>query len=83
MPPLDVSKSTGIMVLYEYSSLESAEHFRLLKIGKSHPKDQDNQSVTSLHFEIIHYPLKEAPPYETLSYTWGSPDLVGRVKLIN
>jgi hypothetical protein len=44
VPPLDVSTSVGNIVQHKYSSLESGDHIRLLKIQKSGLKDSDDKS---------------------------------------
>lgn len=50
---------------YTYQSLEPGRHFRLLSI-------RSNAADGSLQFQLVHHHLDDAPPYQTLSYTWGS-----------
>jgi hypothetical protein len=57
---------------YQYHSLESDAHIRLVCIA---PSSGDEPLSGSL----IHTSLDSHPTYDTLSYTWGSPDLCRKI----
>lgn len=56
---------------YQHSPLRHSRDFRLVRLKAKSSKSTE----ASIACEFFHYPLDEAPPYSTLSYTWGSPDL--------
>lgn len=49
---------------YKYDMLQEG-HIRLLKVSRRTP-------FSGLRCRIIHIPLLEAPPYEAVSYCWGT-----------
>lgn len=53
---------------YVYPSLPSPRHIRVLKL---HPAPSPDDSELSV--ELLSVPLDDAPPFEALSYAWGSP----------
>lgn len=67
---------------YKYSPLPEGRHFRLLQIVHR-ASDVDTAAVgaaaatsascSELSVDLEAFPLDEAPPYWTLSYTWGAP----------
>lgn len=55
---------------YQYSPLEHSREFRLVRLGAK-PCETSEPTLT---FEMFHHSIDEAPVFNTLSYTWGSPD---------
>ncbi|CAO2654492.1 Nn.00g112250.m01.CDS01 [Neocucurbitaria sp. VM-36] len=56
-------------LFYNYQKLETLASFRLLQIER--PPDDTNSPC---HYSLIQTTLDQAPPYETLSYVWGTTD---------
>lgn len=52
---------------YKYSPLKEGE-IRLLKLSQ-------RTIVSPVHCELVHVRLDEAPVFETISYTWGTPSI--------
>ncbi|KAK3725193.1 hypothetical protein LTR37_000704 [Vermiconidia calcicola] len=60
------------MAHYNYESLETAEHIRLIDVKDSR-YDRRNPSLSSEpHLTIVSFTLDCCPPFETVSYAWGS-----------
>ncbi|KAG8164155.1 hypothetical protein KVR01_006073 [Diaporthe batatas] len=53
---------------YVYPPLPSLRHIRVLKLYSAPSSDDPELSV-----ELLSVPLDDAPPFEALSYAWGSP----------
>ena len=65
-------------LFYNYQKLDTPSSFRLLQIER--PPDDTNAPC---HYSLIQTTLDQAPPYETLSYVWGTTDQSEMVTLRN
>ncbi|KAK3686969.1 hypothetical protein LTR37_019271 [Vermiconidia calcicola] len=60
------------MARYNYEPLETAEHIRLIEVKDSR-YDRCNPLLSSEpHLTIVSFTLDCCPPFETVSYAWGS-----------
>jgi len=60
---------TTTLPSYCYSALSATDsEIRLLQLGHT------NGDFTKLSFELLIFPLIDAPSYHALSYTWGPPE---------
>lgn len=57
---------------YNYKPLLSKGDFRLLSISKSGDDEQ-------LYFQITRQRMEDCPPYEAVSYTWGSTERTEKI----
>ncbi|KAI0401703.1 heterokaryon incompatibility protein-domain-containing protein [Xylaria palmicola] len=60
--------------MYTYRPLSAPNDFRLLEL-------LPGQGDEEIHCTLTHESLTRHRPYFAVSYTWGSPELVGEVKL--
>jgi hypothetical protein len=65
-------------LFYNYQRLDTPSSFRLLQIER--PPDDTNAPC---HYSLIQTTFDQAPPYETLSYVWGTTDRSEMVTLRN
>jgi hypothetical protein len=61
---------------YDYQKLETTSSFRLLHIEP--PSDNSDDPC---RYSLIQTTLEQAPPYETLSYVWGTSERNEKVVL--
>ncbi|KAH7067763.1 heterokaryon incompatibility protein-domain-containing protein [Paraphoma chrysanthemicola] len=59
------------MSSYQYAKLASRTHFRLMKLDPSSKLDNPDQAERCFKFSLHVVDMKDAPPYETVSYVWG------------
>ncbi|KAI8940146.1 hypothetical protein NX059_003859 [Plenodomus lindquistii] len=76
------SPARGFAETHVYEPLRSHRHIRILEVAAHAQVEQDSQLSYSLVQEEI--PLGTTQLYfEALSYTWGSPDRVSSLSLVN
>jgi hypothetical protein len=60
------------MEKFVYDPLETSNHIRLLSFPRARNNPSNQEYTTLPTFKLIHVTLDKAPPYEALSYVWGS-----------
>jgi hypothetical protein len=65
-------------LFYAYQKLDTASSFRLLHIERPGPSDDAKAEWV---YSLTQTTFDQAPPYETLSYVWGTSDRDELVKL--
>ncbi|PQE30453.1 heterokaryon incompatibility -domain-containing protein [Rutstroemia sp. NJR-2017a WRK4] len=70
----DVDPAVDTLPVYKYEKLTGKRHMRLLEITRRYP-------FGPICCSIVHKSLDEKFDYEAISYTWGSPDLMHKIRV--
>jgi Heterokaryon incompatibility protein (HET) len=89
LEPQEVAPDFRLSKLYKYQPLKSERHIRLLCITnwssieatRSHAEAQDE--LPAPRYDIVQVDLDQSSQYQTVSYTWGCPDLTHFICLLD
>ncbi|EKG11053.1 Heterokaryon incompatibility [Macrophomina phaseolina MS6] len=66
---------------FRHAPLDDGRQFRLLKLYPAHFALRKD-APWLIEYEIVHCSLDNAPPYEAISYVWGSHDKTHMIRLL-